>query len=307
MRDVRGRFARTLITLEALLSVSAFGGAAYFFARPHDAMPSDILARTPFGTWIWPGVLLALTVGVPSGITALGTLLRKVWAHIGHPLTGLALMAWIIAQVVIVGFIAGLQPLMFAWGLAIAALGVVNYRDWHSGWGATDSERHAGLPGDDLIARPHFAVTRAVTIAAPPDQVWPWIVQLGYRQAGWYSYDWLDNAGRPSAETILPAYQRPDVGTLVPMSRRTGFRVRELNPPYALLWEKPDSTWAWQLNPTRSGNTRLVTRVRLRYTAWSALIGIPLMELGDFPMMRKCLLGIRRRAAAASMVPRDPR
>ena len=63
----------------------------------------------------------------------------------------------------------------------------------------------------------------------------------------------------------------------------------------------PDATWVWRLNRTASGGTRLVTRVRARYTGWSALIGMPLMELGDFPMMRKCLLGIRLRATADSM------
>jgi hypothetical protein len=302
MKDARGRFAWTLIWLEAMLSAAAFGGAVYFFLLPHDAMPTDILARTPFDTWVWPGVLLAAVVGVPSGAVAAGAAVRKPWAHIGHPIVGLMLMGWIAVQIGIVGFIAALQPLMFAWGVAIALLGAINYRRWHCAWGATDSEEHAGLPGDDLIARPHFAPTRAITIPAPPERVWPWIVQLGYGQAGWYSYDWLDNAGRPSAEAILPAFQQPATGTFVPMSKRTGFRVRKVEAPHMLLWVKPDATWVWRLNRTASGGTRLVTRVRARYTGWSAFIGVPLMELGDFPMMRKCLLGIRLRATAGSMV-----
>jgi hypothetical protein len=65
--------------------------------------------------------------------------------------------------------------------------------------GATDQEVRRAMPGDQLI--PDAAsTTRAITITAPPEQVWPWLVQLGYGRAGWYSYDWIDNDGHPSAD-----------------------------------------------------------------------------------------------------------
>jgi hypothetical protein len=132
----RGRFAAVLVTLEALLCLCALGGAIYFFARQQDAMPSDILARTPFGSWVWPGVLLALIVGVPSAVVAVAAMARKPWAHAGHAIVGALLMGWIIVQVAFVGFIAGLQPLMFLWGLVIVLLGAANHRQWHrTGYG----------------------------------------------------------------------------------------------------------------------------------------------------------------------------
>jgi hypothetical protein len=130
MKETRGRFAAALIVLEATLSVCALGGAVYFFVRPDDAMPSDILARTPFATWIWPGLLLALLIAVPSGVVAAAALVGRPWAHIGHPIVGLLLMGWIVVQVATIGFIAGLQPLMFAWGITIALLGAANFRQW---------------------------------------------------------------------------------------------------------------------------------------------------------------------------------
>jgi hypothetical protein len=95
----------------------------------------------------------------------------------------------------------------------------------------------------------------------------------------------------------------------VPMSPRgdpsdaTAFRVDGWEPNEWLLWRKPDSTWAWRLTEVDGGGTRLVTRVHALYD-WtdprSALLGVLLMELGDFAMMRRMLLGIKRRADAAA-------
>jgi hypothetical protein len=72
------------------------------------------------------------------------------------------------------------------------------------------------LPGDKLLPRAHFVATRAVSIAAPPADVWPWLVQTGYRRAGFYSYDWLDSLGRRSSTRILPEFQTLSVGTSPP-------------------------------------------------------------------------------------------
>jgi hypothetical protein len=174
----------------------------------------------------------------------------------------------------------------------------------HLHWGATDDEVAAPMPGDELVSQPSFDATRAITIDAPPDAVWPWIVQLGFGRAGWYSYDLFDNAGRPSARRILPQYQQPTVGDWVPMASKvtetTAFRIAGLEPNRWMLWQKPHSTWAWRLVPLDGGRTRLITRLKARY-AWdtspgSALLTLILFELGDFPMMRRLLLGVKRRA-----------
>jgi hypothetical protein len=178
------------------------------------------------------------------------------------------------------------------------------YRRRHLRWGATEAEVEAPMPGDETVPRPSLSTTRAITIDAPPEAVWPWLVQLGYGRAGFYSYDLFDNAGRPSAERVLPEHQDPQVGDWVPMAARvnetTAFRIREIVPNRSLLWEKPHSTWAWKLEPLDGGRTRLVTRLQDRYS-WhdapgNALLSLILFEFGDFPMMRKLLLGVKRRA-----------
>jgi hypothetical protein len=191
------------------------------------------------------------------------------------------------------------------------------YRHWHLRWGATDAEVVSAMPGDEIVPEPSFTATRAITIAAPPEDVWPWIVQIGTRRAGFYSYDLFDNAARPSADRILPQFQATRVGDWVPMSstvnETTAFKVKAFEPNQWLLWAKPHSTWSWTLTPVDGGRTRLVTRLKENYDWRSspglALLTLILFELGDFPMMRKLLVGIRRRAErlAAERVATVPR
>jgi alpha/beta hydrolase fold len=174
----------------------------------------------------------------------------------------------------------------------------------HLRWGATDAEVAAPMPGDELVPRSSFTATRAITIDAPPEAVWPWLVQLGYRRAGWYTYDLFDNAGYPSADRILPQHQNLKVGDRVPMAKNvnetTAFWVVGMEPNHSMLWQKPNSTWAWKLDPLEGNRTRLITRLKALYT-WRtspgyALLSLILFEFGDFPMTRKLLLGVKRRA-----------
>jgi hypothetical protein len=72
-------------------------------------------------------------------------------------------------------------------------------RPWQLTWGATPDQVSRPLPGDELVTRPTFNATRAITIAATPQEIWPWLLQVGVTRAGWYSYDILDNLGRRSA------------------------------------------------------------------------------------------------------------
>ena len=191
------------------------------------------------------------------------------------------------------------------------------YRHWHLRWGATDAEVVSAMPGDEIVPEPSFIATRAITIAAPPEDVWPWIVQIGTWRAGFYSYDLFDNAARPSADRILPQFQATRVGDWVPMSstvnETTAFKVKAFEPNQWLLWAKPHSTWSWTLTPVDGGRTRLVTRLKENYDWRSspglALLTLILFELGDFPMMRKLLVGIRWRAErlAAERVATVPR
>lgn len=177
------------------------------------------------------------------------------------------------------------------------------FRPWHLRWGATDGEVYGLMPGDDRVPNASFKATRAITIAAPIEKVWPWIVQMGYRRAGFYTYDLLDNAGYASADRILGQFQQPKIGDWIPMTRNvnatTAFKVKAFLTNRWLLWTKPDSTWAWTLTPLAEGQTRLITRLKQRYPWESpaiALFTLLLLEFGDFPMMRRMLQGIKVRA-----------
>jgi hypothetical protein len=178
------------------------------------------------------------------------------------------------------------------------------YRRWHMRWGATDDEVAGAMPGDQLVSEPSFNATRAITIDAPPEAVWPWLMQIGYGRAGWYSYDLFDNGARPSAERLLAEYQEPKVGDWVPMwskvNETTAFEIKAFEPNRWLLWEKPRSSWAWKLVPLEGGRTRLISRLKQGYewraSPGSALFTLILFEFGDFPMMRKLFLNVRRRA-----------
>lgn len=186
-------------------------------------------------------------------------------------------------------------------------------RPWHLHWGATGREVAASMPGDDVVPRARFNATRAIDIDAPPERVWPWIAQLGYRRGGFYTYDVLDNAGERSADRIIAAYQQLAAGDSIPMFHEThglavAYIVDSLDPPHWMLWvhrphagDEPDSTWSWRLVPRPGGGTRLITRMKQDYR-WStprlALFNVGLMELGDFAMERRMLRGIRARAEA---------
>jgi len=181
----------------------------------------------------------------------------------------------------------------------------IQYRRWHLRWGATDEEVAESLPGDDMCERPNFAFTRAITIKARPEDVWPWLVQIGFGKAGWYSYDWLDNRGRHSAEEIIPELQYLEVGGWVAMdfsgrepTETTANRVKAFETNKWLLWEHQGDPWVWVLRPVDENTTRLITRGRQRYH-WGSLMlmsELILMEIGDPFMMRKLLFNVKRRA-----------
>ena len=186
------------------------------------------------------------------------------------------------------------------------------YRTWHLRWGASPDEIAEALPGDEFLPHAQYRPTRAITIDAPPEAVWPWLVQVGCRRAGFYSNDLLDNLGHPSARSIVAEFQHLEIGQWVPMSPSatptevTAFKVRSFEDNQWLLWTKPDSTWVWRLSRTKDGGTRLVTRIHVVYD-WrrplSAIFAVFLMEFGDFAMLRRMLHGIKERAETLASVP----
>lgn len=182
--------------------------------------------------------------------------------------------------------------------VVLVAIFYLVYRPWQLSWGATADEVSRPMVGDGLVEDPTFNATRAVTINAPAEQIWPWIVQIGYKRAGFYSWDILDNDGIPSAERILPEYQNLRIGDVVPLSEETDAEVLDMESNEQLLLVFPSDgtvTWAWALYKIDADRTRLVTRLRWRTTSAISQFTLDAFEI---IMMRKCLLGIKRRAEA---------
>lgn len=174
------------------------------------------------------------------------------------------------------------------------------WRPWQLTWGATPDEVARPLPGDELVQCPTFNATRAISIGAPPERIWPWLVQVGVRRAGWYSYDLLDNLGHPSARRIHAEWQDLEPGNILAMSPdgKHGINVYSMDYPRSMVWGTPgDTTWVWQLEPQPDGSTRLLTRIRSRIR-WSpvSMAFSALLEVADFWMIRKMLAGLRERA-----------
>ena len=177
------------------------------------------------------------------------------------------------------------------------------YRPWQRSWGATREEVVRPMPGDDFVPTPAWTATRAVAIAAEPERVWPWLVQMGYRKAGFYSWDRLDNAGIPSARRIVAEYQALKQGDQLPVSADVDMLVRQLDAPRALVLTSQDTadirwSWAWGLYPDGSGGTRLVSRLRLEGVGRTTRL---LLDAGELIMMRKHLTGVRERAEDAGL------
>jgi hypothetical protein len=321
-----------LAALAGFVAVSAYGGAVALIVGwllPGTAMTKNL----PFHSPVFAGIALACVVAAPATVVAVLAWRRHPRDRDASTLAGVLLVGWIVVEVAVVRQFSALQVVYGLAGVGLTAGGsrrmlaevadVVTalplfltaplYRWWHLRWGATAAEARAAMPGDDLVKVSHFTATRAITIGARPSDVWPWLTQVGYGRAGFYSYDLLDNLGRPSATAILPQWQRAGVGDLAaPMASHptpsTSFRVATAEPEACLVWAKPDSTWAWTLTPAGPGRTRLVTRLRQRYQPTPAgLLTIILAEFGDFAMMRKMLLGIKSRAESDPVYGNDSR
>lgn len=127
---------------------------------------------------------------------------------------------------------------LFVLGAAVAsagaAIGFSRARTEFRTWGIDPADATKQLPGDELVPEAEAVDTRCLDIAAPPRDVWPWLVQMGYGRGGWYSWDQLD-MNMPSADRIVPELQQLAVGDVVPTHPGGGFEVRVLEPEKALV------------------------------------------------------------------------
>ncbi len=168
---------------------------------------------------------------------------------------------------------------------------------------ADEAER--SLPGDDRVAEAKVGWTHAITIRARPAEIWPWLVQMGCRRAGWYSYDGLDNAGVRSADRIIPEFRQVQVGDIFPQTPKAEdrFVVQAVEPQRALVLgdDAGSMSWAFVLEPVDERNTRLITRSRGAYDRLA--LGL-MLKVGwhpvHFGMQRRQLLNLKRRAEAAA-------
>jgi hypothetical protein len=176
-------------------------------------------------------------------------------------------------------------------------------RRWLLRWGATASEVARPMPGDGIPGTGASSTTRAITIGVPAHHVWPWLTQLGYGRAGWYSYDWLDNDGQPSARRIHAEWQQRRPGDRILMMPGSGFDVTGVEDGHYLTARAPDQTVSWCLavEPAGQRSCRLISRWRARWHVTPASAAwIALSEPGAFIMERRMLLGIKARAEQAA-------
>ena len=175
-------------------------------------------------------------------------------------------------------------------------------------WGATATEIGEPLAGDELVPDARLRATRSIDLDAPPEAVFPWLAQMGFGRAGWYSYDWLDNLGRRSATRIHDEWQDLSAGDLVP-GGPIDFYAAIVEPPHAFVLQTQPTgrimrrmgfTLAYEVRPTATG-TRLVSRVRARIDLpFGRLLERWLLGPGDGVMVRRQLLNLSRRVAADS-------
>lgn len=189
--------------------------------------------------------------------------------------------------------------------IVIGVVVIVLLMPWMDRWGASAEEISASLPGDELVSSPRITYTRAETINASPEQIYPWVVQIGAEKGGWYSYEWFEtNALRcpiSNADRIHEEWQGLQVGDPVKMcpdeNMPPAYEVARMDPNQAIVLGHQDGdqwveVWQFVLVPQEDESTRFIIRSRSAAEGWFWDV----MRPGEFIMMRGMMLGIRERA-----------
>jgi len=193
-----------------------------------------------------------------------------------------------------------------ALGVTVGGLVLVAYLEFigprQRRWGASDEDVRRTMPGDEVLGAGASTTTRAISIAARPEDVFPWLVQIGYGRGGWYSYDWIDNDGEPSVDHIDPAL-RSVVGDRIEMMPGMGPVIRTIEPDHVIVSGGDADSWCLSVERTDDGKTRLVSRWRQDWPRSPATyVWIALADPGAFIMERKMLRTIRDLAERGSPV-----
>ncbi len=196
----------------------------------------------------------------------------------------------------------------------IALVGMVYFfvaRPYQLRWGATDEEIRRAMPGDELDPNPTFLATRSITIHGTPEEIWPWLIQMGYGRAGFYGYDILENIGSPrgidSATEILPEFQHFKVGDVLPISSVARNIFYAIQPNQYLVWSGETGPnpggFTWALYPIDSQHTRLISRIRWTHHSITqpGLFALDVFtDLADHIAVRKVLEGVKGRVEGTS-------
>jgi hypothetical protein len=212
------------------------------------------------------------------------------------------------------------------WTLLAGLIGYVALHRLGQTYGSTSLERRAPMPGDDIVAKPQFVITHGITIDAPPQSVWPWLVQMGWHRGGWYTARWVDKllfpANRESADYVMEDFQDLQVGDFIPdgaPETECGFVVERLEPPRLLVlhstshlplqWRRSgrasiDWTWVFSVLPVDSGRrTRFIFRWRAATKPWWLTLSAWVMIVpADFIMSGDMLRGVKRRAERLALI-----
>ena len=218
-------------------------------------------------------------------------------------------------------FLSSFLTTLVAAGASLVVAYVAFVRPWHLRWGATDNEATRPLLGDSLIEKPRLQATHAVTVHAPPEAIWPWLVQMGQGRGGFYSYEGIERllglrAG--NANQIIPDFQELHAADELPVAPDGAGLPVDIVVPHRTLVMHADSpiparvavmqagyyrsvTWTFHLEPIDAENTRLIERWRADWepTPANNFVIRALLEPGAFIMERRMLLGIKARAERA--------
>ena len=204
-----------------------------------------------------------------------------------------------------------LRALLLTAGAGAAGLRVAHAR---CNWGATPAEAASRLPGDELVPEPAEQNTMAVTVEAPPEEVWAWLVQMGHGRGGMYSYDWLENLiglDIHTTDEIRDEWQELAAGDRIvvvprgyrPMPAGYAFTVARADGPRALVLrqappEHPwNGVWSFHVVPAGDGRCRLLARSRTESPSQLGLrIATRMGELVTLVMTRRMLLGLKEHA-----------
>jgi hypothetical protein len=217
---------------------------------------------------------------------------------------GLIVLAGVMGGIAVT---AGLTAWLGPWpALGVVAVVALAYASaigpWQHRWGATHEEAHRAMPGDDLLRPDAPATTRAIMIDAAPEQVFPWLRQIGYGRGGWYSYDWIDNDGEPSVEHLEPEL-RFEVGDRIEMMPGLGPVVRAIDPGASIVSAGAADSWCLLVEPSGDGRTRLISRWRQDWPrSFATRVWTLIADPGAFIMERKMLLRIRDLAERTAAV-----